>query len=133
MRIMFFPKRGYTLLETLIALMISSLVLLCIYQIIYMMSYLSFYDQRLQDINGVLQLKQTLNLGSNIEISSDQIEYDFKENHFTIRMINERLIIQPGTNILILDIDNIEFMEDELGLVIIYQRDNQIFHRRIYG
>lgn len=97
------------------------------------MSYIRLYDQHLQDINGVLQLKQILNLGSNIEISADQIEYDYKENHFTVNLINDRLIIQPGTNILILDISSIEFIEDDLGLVIIYQRKDQIYHRRIYG
>lgn len=129
----FFPTSGYTLLETLIALMISSLIFLSIYQIINMMSYIRLYDQHLQDINGVLQLKQILNLGSNIEISADQIEYDYKENHFTVNLINDRLIIQPGTNILILDISSIEFIEDDLGLVIIYQRKDQIYHRRIYG
>jgi prepilin-type N-terminal cleavage/methylation domain-containing protein len=126
-------RNGYTLLETMIALMISGLIFLCIYQVIQMMSYIDFYDQRLQDINGLLQLKQALNLGSNIEVSSNEIEYDFKENHFTIGLINNRLIIQPGTNILILDIDNIEFIEDDQGLIIIYQRNDRIYHRRIYG
>lgn len=129
----FFQTSGYTLLETLIALMISSLIFLSIYQIINMMSYIRLYDQHLQDINGVLQLKQILNLGSNIEISSDQIEYDYNENHFTVNLINDRLIIQPGTNILILDINSVEFIEDDLGLVIIYQREDQTYHRRIYG
>ena len=129
----FFQTSGYTLLETLIALMISSLIFLSIYQIINMMSYIRLYDQHLQDINGMLQLKQILNLGSNIEISSDQIEYDYNENHFTVNLINDRLIIQPGTNILILDINSVEFIEDDLGLVIIYQREDQTYHRRIYG
>ncbi len=129
----FFQTSGYTLLETIIALMISSLIFLSIYQIINMMSYIRLYDQHLQDINGVLQLKQILNLGSNIEISSDQIEYDYNENHFTVNLINDRLIIQPGTNILILDINSVEFIEDDLGLVIIYQREDQTYHRRIYG
>ncbi len=113
--------------------MISSLIFLSIYQIINMMSYIRLYDQHLQDINGVLQLKQILNLGSNIEISSDQIEYDYNENHFTVNLINDRLIIQPGTNILILDINSVEFIEDDLGLVIIYQREDQTYHRKIYG
>ena len=98
-----------------------------------MLSYIDFYDQHLQDINGILQLKQTLNLGSNIEISTDEIGYDFKEDHFTINLTNNRLIIQPGTNIILINIDHVEFIEDDLGLVIAYQRGDNIYHRRIYG
>lgn len=130
---MYLKKSGYTLLETMIALMISSLVFLCIYQITQMLSYIDLYDQHLQDINGILQLKQTLNLGSNIEISTDEIGYDFKEDHFTINLTNNRLIIQPGTNIILINIDHVEFIEDDLGLVIAYQRGDNIYHRRIYG
>ena len=133
MRKMYLKKSGYTLLETMIALMISSLVFLCIYQITQMLSYIDFYDQHLQDINGILQLKQSLNLGSNIEISTNEIGYDFKEEHFTISLINNRLIIQPGTNIILTKIDHVEFIEDDLGLVITYQRSDDIYHRRIYG
>ena len=133
MRKMYLKKSGYTLLETMIALMISSLVFLCIYQITQMLSYIDLYDQHLQDINGILQLKQSLNLGSNIEISTNEIGYDFKEEHFTISLINNRLIIQPGTNIILTKIDHVEFIEDDLGLVITYQRSDDIYHRRIYG
>ncbi|MDD4642549.1 MAG: hypothetical protein PHG99_03495 [Erysipelotrichaceae bacterium] len=97
------------------------------------MNQFEYHSSDIQDINGLLQLKQYLNLGSNIEISINEINYDYKDKCFKISLVNDNIIIQPGTNILILNVDSLEFIEEEGYLFIEYQRDNKLYRRKIYG
>ncbi|MDD2591347.1 MAG: hypothetical protein PHP11_00145 [Erysipelotrichaceae bacterium] len=126
-------NHGFTLVECLLALYFYAFILIIIYQMLCLMNQFEYHSSDIQDINGLLQLKQYLNLGSNIEISINEINYDYKDKCFKISLVNDNIIIQPGTNILILNVDSLEFIEEEGYLFIEYQRDNKLYRRKIYG
>jgi len=131
-RKVFGPKMGYTLIECLIALMI-----LCLASSIYLntmktLKKLTINTDRIQDINGIHQLSLFLALASDMEVNSDQISYYYKDECFMISLVNDKLIIQPGTNILLLNIDMIEFYQEEDQIILVYKRDNKEMRRVIY-
>ena len=50
-----------------------------------LMNQFEYHSSDIQDINGLLQLKQNLNLGSNIEISiNDSLEFIEEEGYLFI-------------------------------------------------
>ncbi|MEA5018209.1 MAG: prepilin-type N-terminal cleavage/methylation domain-containing protein [Erysipelotrichaceae bacterium] len=126
-------KNGFTLIECLFSLILFSFSILLMYQILGYINKTTFYDQDIQDINGVLQIKQHLNLATNLLIDSDQLSYDYKDKQFTINVVNNNLVIQPGTNIILLDIENIEFFDDEGGLYMRLIRRKSSNCYQIYG
>ncbi len=126
-------KKGFTLIECLFSLFLFSFSILLMCQITSYINKATFYDQDIQDINGLLQIKQHLNLATNLLIDSDQLTYDYKDKQFTLRVINNNLVIQPGTNIVLLDIDSIEFFEEEGGLYMRFTRRKNNKCYQIYG
>jgi len=125
-------KMGYTLIECLIALMI-----LCLASSLYFTAIKNVHDlkidtDRLQDINGIHQLALSLALATDMEVSSDQIAYYYKDESFVISLVNHRLMIQPGTNILLLNIETIEFIQEDEQVILLYTRDDQEMRRVIY-
>ena len=125
-------QRGFTLLECMLAIYFSSFIFIAFYHMIALTKKIEYHSLDIQDLNGLLQLKQNLNLASNIEIASDEITYDYRDQNFTISLVNDNLIIHPGTNILMLDIEELQFIEDEEHLSIEYARNERIYRRKIY-
>ncbi|MEA5026399.1 hypothetical protein SDC9_161062 [bioreactor metagenome] len=123
---------GYTLIECLIVLMTVSFFMLQSYQVIVMIRRFPMHHMEMQDLNGLHQLSLILALASDIEVSIDEISYAYKEERYTVNLVNNRLIIQPGTNIIMLDIDQIEFFEEEEKIKMIYSRNDKTKERVIY-
>jgi len=125
-------KTGYTLIECLIALMVLCLASSIYFTAMKKVKNLTINTDRIQDINGIHQLALSLALATDMEVSSDQITYYYKDESFMISLVNEKLMIQPGTNILLLNIDAIEFFQEDEQVILIYRRDDKEMRRVIY-
>lgn len=125
-------KTGYTLIECLIALMVLCLASSIYFTAMKKVKNLTINTDRIQDINGIHQLALSLALATDMEFSSDQITYYYKDESFMISLVNEKLMIQPGTNILLLNIDAIEFFQEDEQVILIYRRDDKEMRRVIY-
>ena len=125
-------KTGYTLIECLIALMVLCLASSIYFTAMKKIKNLTINTDRIQDVNGIHQLALSLALATDMEVSSDQITYYYKDESFMISLVNEKLMIQPGTNILLLNIDAIEFFQEDEQVILIYRRDDKEMRRVVY-
>ena len=111
-------NKGFILLECLIAMIILALTLDLLYQTVYQLPDISdplLYHKAadfMQDINAIHQLRLILTLGENLEVYDDEIYYQYDNDVMHLCLDDYRLIIKPGTNIVMDHIDYVYFEED---------------------
>lgn len=122
---------GFTLIETLIALFVFTLCINLALGLFNVMKRHPLTTDHLQDLNGLRQLTQYLALACDVEIAHDRLNYRYRDQKFTLSLVNNNLIIQPGTNILLLDLDKIEFASEGDQIIMSYRRNETIRKRVI--
>ena len=114
---------GYSLLEMMLALMIvsvSTMAITPLLKTVIKLYQLQKYDYQ-RDI-AIYQLQITLAANDIIEIKDDEIIYQNARNEYTLHIVNNKLIAQPGTLIYIYGIEEVYFWEEK-GIVYV-QLDN---------
>lgn len=98
-------KKGYTLVEALLALFFSSLLMVLILSMLYVLnqskeSMKSFDQNRI----GLIQLQNELSLGSDYTQINNQICYVKFESEFCLEIDSNRLVKTPGYEIYLTNI-----------------------------
>lgn len=115
-------RRGSILAEYIISILIVitfiPLLILCIR---INLSSLTFQEEA-QDEIALAQLKKILNVGSSFEVSSNMIQFDYHDEKYRLYLVNDHLILTPGTQIFLSDIDSINFHLDQSYIYCTYKR-----------
>lgn len=114
------PKSGFTLIETLISLMISTLV---IFGFLRLFETLERFNDTLverQNALGILQLRQVLSLGQDFEVLGDEICMEYQTTQTCFYETNNHLIQVPGPQIFLIEISDLEFSNTQNILSISY-------------
>jgi len=106
-------RKGFTLLEALIALVALSGILHLAEEMLRLSAFWQIDTDFNQDINAIYQLRMILTLGENAEVYDDEIIYEMDDKIFTLALENDHLYISPGTNIVFEHVDDAWFEEDE--------------------
>lgn len=121
-------KKGYTLIECLISILVLSLSLSFVYYSLNNLKGLSIENEiNLQDEIGIYQLQILLAKNEIIEVDDDEIQYKSYTSDCKISLVNNRLISQPGTLIFLLNIDEINFFEEDDLIYLRFVRDEKEF------
>ena len=108
-------------LTTLITLIISVNI---IFSCINIISKHNFYEERMQDLIGLSQLSRYLLLAEDIKIENNCIYFKYLDKDMKVDIVNKNLIIQPGTQFVIVNIDHLNFYIENNLLYIEYERNN---------
>lgn len=106
-------RKGFTLLECLMALFALSLILHLSEEMLRLTAFWKIDTDFSQDINAIYQLRMILTLGENVEVNEDEIVYEMDDKVFTLSLLNDHLYISPGTNIVMDHVDDVWFDMDE--------------------
>ena len=118
--------KGFTLLEGLLSLFILSISLPFSVQLVSFVNAYPLDTDRLQDTNGVNQIILYMSLSENIQVEEHQILFDYQDKEYRLSNINNRIVLQPGTNILLSHIDKVSFIQENNYIYMEYQRNNDI-------
>ena len=107
---------GFTLLETLLALALLAFITALSVPLLGAMSRLKEQVQyNYQDDIGVYQLQIRLATANIDQIDLDEIQFHNPDYDYQLHIVNENLIVQPGTLIFLHDIDSVDFsLEDDI-------------------
>ena len=79
----------------------------------------------LQDQIVLVQLRHYLAVAYDIELQPTMISFQRQHKEMRLRLVNQNLIIQPGTQIFLMDIESAMFYLENDSVILRYVRENQ--------
>ena len=124
--------KGFTLVEMIFSLMITTLTLSLLVEGIVSLSRLKQTDKQNEDITlFAYQLQHELMSAKNIQLMDEQtLSYEVDQKMYTISLDRQRIVKKEGYEILLFDVDKIYFKIDDLIYLDIY-RDQKCYTKII--
>ena len=79
----------------------------------------------LQDQIALVQLRHYLAVAYDIELQPTMISFQRQHEEMRLRFVNQNLIIQPGTQIFLMNIESAMFYLENDSVILRYVRENQ--------
>lgn len=117
------------LIRTIVSLLIIMIFLplssLCL-------NYVSRIDYDYSEINdeiAIYQLRELLLIAYDLRIYNDEISFTYQDKTFTLSLVNGRLLLQPGTQIYLDEVDNLYFTEASNLIYLNYEKKNKQYQK----
>ena len=124
-----YSRRGSILSEYLLVLFIFVLIIQIYNFCLILIDKSLNYDSYIDDEVAIIQLRKTLLLSYDIENNGASLNYEYQHRNFTLSEVNNNLIIQPGTQIIIFGINYLSFYNSGNNIYIYYEKDGESFKR----
>lgn len=85
--------------------------------------------QSVQDEIAIAQLQRILIISQEYEIQGSELSFVHQNRTMYLRKVNGNLIIQPGTQIILVDVDDVTFNEEDSLITCTYWRDGKEYER----
>ena len=122
-------RAGFVLSDFLAALCVVVLMVPLMTMCLGVLKGSLVFDERLQDEIALLQLRKILLISYDIEVSPQVLSFRYQARDMRLSLVNRRLIIQPGTQIFLSEIDGASFLEKDGMIEVIYSRDEQEYEK----
>ena len=97
-------------------------------------NYVSKIDFNYNEINDELalcQLREYLLISYDIKVNHYSLEFIYKNKDFSLNLVNNKLLMQPGTQIILNDIDDVYFERKGEYIYVVYTKNNETYERII--
>ena len=112
-------RRGFALIEILICILTVCICIPITVQV------LSIVRSVLKDQIALVQLRHYLAVAYDIELEPTTITFQRQHEEMRLRLVNQNLIIQPGTQIFLMNIESAMFYLEKDSVILRYVKDNQ--------
>ena len=117
-------RRGFISFRAIVALLITlSILPLSVYALTYS-SHLKFNYDEINDEIALLQLRRILLIVYDVKNNGYSLEFIYHNNNYTLSLINNRLVLEPGYQMFLDKVDSIEFYEEGNSIYIKYEKNN---------
>lgn len=118
--------RGFILEQFLIALGILCALLPLFLSQLQLMTKLLIRPVDLQDAIALTQLRHLFNIAENIDIENESLSFDYRGEKRMLRISGKNLILTPGTQYVMTNIEEISFETQENMVLLCWKRkENQ--------
>ena len=118
-------------IRNIVGLLIILLILpICISAMNYI-SVISFNYDEINDEIALSQLRENLLIAYDIDYDYNQLRFDYQNKMYLLSYINNKLILQPGTQIYLNNIDELHFETKDSIIYVCYERNNKRYERPI--
>lgn len=117
------------LIRNLIGLIITITMLPVCIEAFMFGSRIPFDYDEINDEIALEQLREQLLISYDMNISSDQLNFVYKNKNFTLSLVNGKLLLQPGTQMYLNDVENLYFDSRDGCIYVCYERGNKQFER----
>ena len=108
--------------EALIALFAAMLCLPVTVSVCGAAARMTAFDEELQDALGLLQAQRLLVGAGSVQTDGQYLYFRTGLKDFRMSLVNDHLIIQPGTQIVLADIDKAVFRAEGGVVILSYER-----------
>ena len=118
-------RKGFALVEVLVAILTVCICIPIIVSVISLMRT-SLKDRAfLQDQIALIQLRRYLAVAYEIELLPSSLTFQRQHEEMRLSVVNQNLIVQPGKQIFLMDIEAALFYLEGDSVMLRYVRDNQ--------
>lgn len=119
-------KRGFTLIEVLFSLSICLLIILNMVPILKVITVKDELEITTSNFSlGANQISKILFTAKDIQISDSLVYTNEKDEQFTISLNNRRVVKEPGFDILIHNVDELTFYQNDRNVYMELNYDNK--------
>lgn len=85
------------------------------------------FNEEVQDETALAQMRQILMISYDISTDGNTLFYEYQDQQYRLHQVNTHLIIQPGTQIILADIDDCRFYIAGNAVVLQYERNGKTY------
>ena len=115
--------------RNLLALYIAVLLLPITLLTFRYVSNISFDYNEINDEIAMSQLRENLLFIYDLDFDSNHLSFRYKGKNYTLQEVNNKLLLQPGTQIYLNDIDYLYFKKENNCIYVVYSRNNKQYER----
>ncbi len=120
-------RNGFTLIEALVALMVSMVVSLLCLLLFQVQFHLIQLPQTTQEQLAILQIRQMLACADVWEVKQERCVYEYNHETIEIGFDKNRLVKQEGYQILMENIDDASFFEKQESLYLSFSKAEKVY------
>lgn len=115
--------KGFMLTEMLIALLIATILLPISITCIKLCKDELAFETEKQDSIALIQLRRILSLSHDFKVDSNSLTFTYHDDEMTLCKTNGNVRLKPGTQFYFMNVDDIEFFENDGCIWTTYARD----------
>ena len=116
-------------IRNLVALYITIIMLpLCITVLAFCGNMRFNYDDVSEEI-VLNELRETLLFSYDMEVSDYSLSFTYKEKGYELSLVNDKLLLQPGTQIIVYGVDDISFYVDNGCVYLRYSKEGKDYEK----
>jgi hypothetical protein len=115
-------REGFVLTELLLA--VSIVVFLIPVSLVFLSALipsLAFHED-VQDEIALAQLRRILSLSYERQLTGDHLELRYEGKDMSLVFLNRKLILKPGTQIFLADLDDCQLVQEGDSVYVLYER-----------
>lgn len=85
------------------------------------------FNEEVQDETALVQMRQILMISYDISTDGNTLYYEYQGREYSLHQVNAHLIIQPGTQIILADIDACRFETAGNAVILQYERNGKTY------
>ena len=124
-------QSGYVMQDFLLSLLIVVVMVQITTAAIRLLPSFSSVSQSVQDEIAFAQLQKILIISDDFNVEEETLYFTNQGREMKLRKVNGNVIIQPGTQIILADVDYVVFKDDGCRIYCIWQRDEKSYERII--
>lgn len=86
------------------------------------------FNEEVQDQTALAQMRQILMISYDISTDGNVLYFEYQNRQCRLQQVNDHLIIQPGTQIILVDIDTCCFTMAGQAVILQYERNGKTYH-----
>ena len=118
-------RKGFALVEVLVAILTVCICIPILVNVISLMRTSLKDRTSLQDQIALVQLRRYLAVAYDIELLPSCLTFQRQHEEMRLSVVNQNLIVQPGTQMFLMDIEAALFYLEEDSVMLRYVRNHQ--------
>lgn len=118
-------RKGFALVEVLVAILTVCICIPILVSVISLMRTSLKDRTSLQDQIALVQLRRYLAVAYDIELLPSSLTFQRQHEEMRLSVVNQNLIVQPGTQMFLMDIEAALFYLEEDSVMLRYVRNHQ--------
>lgn len=118
-------RKGFALVEVLVAILTVCICIPIMVSVISLMRTSLKDRTSLQDQIALVQLRRYLAVAYDVELLPSSLTFQRQHEEMRLSVVNQNLIVQPGTQMFLMDIEAALFYLEGDSVMLRYVRDNQ--------